>query len=136
MSDQVAAGIPKRVTAIDGDDKDHEQCVLAPMPLKMKKMKARRKVREPRFCFKTMSDIDILDDGYKWRKYGQKTVKNTQHPRYASITTSPVQPSYFYFTLPRIAIGYLEFITKAYVRYTASLSKVFKQRLAIYLLLA
>ncbi|CAN6455942.1 unnamed protein product [Victoria cruziana] len=51
------------------------------MPLKMKKMKARRKVREPRFCFKTMSDIDILDDGYKWRKYGQKTVKNTQHPR-------------------------------------------------------
>ncbi|GMH14946.1 hypothetical protein Nepgr_016787 [Nepenthes gracilis] len=49
--------------------------------LKMKKMKARRKVREPRFCFKTMSDVDVLDDGYKWRKYGQKVVKNTQHPR-------------------------------------------------------
>lgn len=45
--------------------------------------KARRKVREPRFCFKTMSDVDVLDDGYKWRKYGQKVVKNTQHPRYA-----------------------------------------------------
>jgi hypothetical protein len=44
--------------------------------------KARRKVREPRFCFKTMSDVDVLDDGYKWRKYGQKVVKNTQHPRY------------------------------------------------------
>ncbi|CAO2193953.1 unnamed protein product [Urochloa humidicola] len=43
--------------------------------------KARRKVREPRFCFKTMSDVDVLDDGYKWRKYGQKIVKNTQHPR-------------------------------------------------------
>ncbi|KAF0916075.1 hypothetical protein E2562_000694 [Oryza meyeriana var. granulata] len=43
--------------------------------------KARRKVREPRFCFKTMSDVDVLDDGYKWRKYGQKVVKNTQHPR-------------------------------------------------------
>jgi hypothetical protein len=39
-------------------------------------------VREPRFCFKTMSDVDVLDDGYKWRKYGQKVVKNTQHPRY------------------------------------------------------
>ena len=45
--------------------------------------KARRKVREPRFCFKTMSDVDVLDDGYKWRKYGQKIVKNTQHPRYS-----------------------------------------------------
>lgn len=45
--------------------------------------KARRKVREPRFCFKTMSDVDVLDDGYKWRKYGQKVVKNTQHPRYS-----------------------------------------------------
>ncbi|KAL8474976.1 hypothetical protein ACS0TY_031412 [Phlomoides rotata] len=49
--------------------------------MKMKKMKARRRVREPRFCFKTMSDVDVLDDGYKWRKYGQKVVKNTQHPR-------------------------------------------------------
>ncbi|KVH92198.1 probable WRKY transcription factor 13 [Cynara cardunculus var. scolymus] len=49
--------------------------------MKMKKFKSRRKVREPRFCFKTMSDIDVLDDGYKWRKYGQKVVKNTQHPR-------------------------------------------------------
>nr|ACU14983.1 unknown [Glycine max] len=49
--------------------------------MKMKKIEARRKVREPRFCFKTMSDVDVLDDGYKWRKYGQKVVKNTQHPR-------------------------------------------------------
>ncbi|KAI3669156.1 hypothetical protein L6452_40382 [Arctium lappa] len=49
--------------------------------MKMKKFKSRRKVREPRFCFKTMSDVDVLDDGYKWRKYGQKVVKNTQHPR-------------------------------------------------------
>lgn len=49
--------------------------------VRMKK-KARRKVREPRFCFKTLSDVDVLDDGYKWRKYGQKVVKNTQHPRY------------------------------------------------------
>ncbi|CAA0823550.1 Probable WRKY transcription factor 13 [Striga hermonthica] len=49
--------------------------------VKMKKMKTRKRVREPRFCFKTMSDVDILDDGYKWRKYGQKVVKDTQHPR-------------------------------------------------------
>ncbi|KAF3781982.1 putative WRKY transcription factor 13 [Nymphaea thermarum] len=59
----------------------HDHHRLAAAPMKMKKVKARRKVREPRFCFKTMSDIDVLDDGYKWRKYGQKVVKNTQHPR-------------------------------------------------------
>ncbi|KAK3158610.1 hypothetical protein QOZ80_2AG0139380 [Eleusine coracana subsp. coracana] len=45
------------------------------------KMKVRRKMREPRFCFQTRSDIDVLDDGYKWRKYGQKVVKNSVHPR-------------------------------------------------------
>ncbi|KAA8530958.1 hypothetical protein F0562_005675 [Nyssa sinensis] len=61
----------------DGDDHDH----LRVSAKKMKKIKSRRKVREPRFCFKTMSDVDILDDGYKWRKYGQKVVKNTEHPR-------------------------------------------------------
>ncbi|MQL75237.1 hypothetical protein Taro_007620 [Colocasia esculenta] len=45
------------------------------------KVKARRKLREPRFCFQTRSDVDVLDDGYKWRKYGQKVVKNSLHPR-------------------------------------------------------
>lgn len=55
--------------------------------MKMKKVKTRRKVRDPRFCFKTLSEIDVLDDGYKWRKYGQKVVKNTQHPRYVYTQT-------------------------------------------------
>lgn len=35
-----------------------------------------------RFAFKTKSDIEILDDGYKWRKYGKKKVKNSPNPRY------------------------------------------------------
>ncbi|KAL3499296.1 hypothetical protein ACH5RR_038389 [Cinchona calisaya] len=34
-----------------------------------------------RIAFHTRSSEDILDDGYKWRKYGQKTVKNSSHPR-------------------------------------------------------
>lgn len=66
-----------------GEDRHHHHMGVSAM--KMKKMKAiRRKVREPRFCFKTMSEVDVLDDGYKWRKYGQKVVKNTQHPRYTN----------------------------------------------------
>ncbi|OWM82277.1 hypothetical protein CDL15_Pgr001851 [Punica granatum] len=71
-----------------GDGDYHQQqrhgsnnSLLGISAMKMKKIKSRRKVREPRFCFKTLSEVDVLDDGYKWRKYGQKVVKNTQHPR-------------------------------------------------------
>ncbi|KAK3165356.1 hypothetical protein QOZ80_1AG0032160 [Eleusine coracana subsp. coracana] len=41
----------------------------------------KRKVSRPRFAFQTRSVNDILDDGYRWRKYGQKAVKNSAHPR-------------------------------------------------------
>ncbi|KQK05779.1 hypothetical protein BRADI_2g22440v3 [Brachypodium distachyon] len=40
-----------------------------------------RTVREPRVVVQTISDIDILDDGYRWRKYGQKVVKGNPNPR-------------------------------------------------------
>ncbi|CAA0842371.1 Probable WRKY transcription factor 26 [Striga hermonthica] len=40
-----------------------------------------RTVREPRVVVQTMSDVDILDDGYRWRKYGQKVVKGNPNPR-------------------------------------------------------
>ncbi|KAF8397177.1 hypothetical protein HHK36_016084 [Tetracentron sinense] len=40
-----------------------------------------RTVREPRVVVQTRSDIDILDDGYRWRKYGQKVVKGNPNPR-------------------------------------------------------
>lgn len=30
----------------------------------------------------TLSEVDILDDGYRWRKYGQKVVKGNPNPRY------------------------------------------------------
>ncbi|MQM01788.1 hypothetical protein Taro_034544 [Colocasia esculenta] len=38
-------------------------------------------VREPKVVVQTTSDIDILDDGYRWRKYGQKVVKGNPNPR-------------------------------------------------------
>ncbi|KAL4586784.1 hypothetical protein LXL04_011428 [Taraxacum kok-saghyz] len=40
-----------------------------------------RKVTEPRIVVQATSEIDLLDDGYKWRKYGQKVVKGNFHPR-------------------------------------------------------
>ncbi|XP_062002809.1 probable WRKY transcription factor 2 [Rosa rugosa] len=42
---------------------------------------ASRAVREPRVVVQIESEIDILDDGYRWRKYGQKVVKGNPNPR-------------------------------------------------------
>ncbi|MCL7040511.1 hypothetical protein MKW94_023476 [Papaver nudicaule] len=41
----------------------------------------KKKAKKHRFAFQTRSQVDILDDGYRWRKYGQKAVKNNQNPR-------------------------------------------------------
>nr|XP_023908211.1 probable WRKY transcription factor 50 isoform X2 [Quercus suber] len=49
----------------------------------------RREVKE-RFAFKTISEVEILDDGFKWRKYGKKMVKNSPNPR-CSIDGCPVK---------------------------------------------
>ncbi|CAI9089030.1 OLC1v1023516C1 [Oldenlandia corymbosa var. corymbosa] len=57
----------------DGDDKSKK--------LNKQKKKGEKKPREPRFAFMTKSEIDHLEDGYRWRKYGQKAVKNSPFPR-------------------------------------------------------
>ncbi|PON77258.1 WRKY domain containing protein [Parasponia andersonii] len=41
----------------------------------------KNKVKRHKFAFQTRSQVDVLDDGYRWRKYGQKTVKNSKFPR-------------------------------------------------------
>ncbi|CAN8252922.1 unnamed protein product [Cochlearia groenlandica] len=38
-------------------------------------------IREPRIVVQTLSEVDILDDGYRWRKYGQKVVRGNPNPR-------------------------------------------------------
>ncbi|KAG9439755.1 hypothetical protein H6P81_019920 [Aristolochia fimbriata] len=45
------------------------------------KKKGQKRVRLPRFAFMTKSEVDHLEDGYRWRKYGQKAVKNSPYPR-------------------------------------------------------
>ncbi|KAJ0965251.1 hypothetical protein J5N97_026389 [Dioscorea zingiberensis] len=50
---------------------------------------ASRAVREPRVVVQTTSEVDILDDGYRWRKYGQKVVKGNPNPRSYYKCTNP-----------------------------------------------
>lgn len=40
-----------------------------------------RTVTEPRIVVQTTSEVDLLDDGFRWRKYGQKVVKGNPYPR-------------------------------------------------------
>ena len=52
---------------------------------KPNKKKAEKRQRQPRVAFLTKSEVDHLEDGYRWRKYGQKAVKNSPYPRFVYI---------------------------------------------------
>ncbi|XP_019170916.1 PREDICTED: probable WRKY transcription factor 57 [Ipomoea nil] len=45
------------------------------------KKKGPKRIKQARFAFMTKSEVDHLEDGYRWRKYGQKAVKNSPFPR-------------------------------------------------------
>ncbi|XP_047318089.1 probable WRKY transcription factor 48 [Impatiens glandulifera] len=64
----------------DEEDEDERNQDKTKKQLKPKKKKQKTE-REPRFAFMTKSEVDQLDDGYRWRKYGQKAVKNSPYPR-------------------------------------------------------
>ncbi|OIT37684.1 putative wrky transcription factor 48 [Nicotiana attenuata] len=68
---------------VDDDDQHKNKKQLKP------KKKKQKREREPRFAFMTKSEVDHLDDGFRWRKYGQKAVKNSPFPRsYYRCTTA------------------------------------------------
>ncbi|GAB4830595.1 WRKY transcription factor [Ancistrocladus abbreviatus] len=70
------------------EDEDGEEQERTKKGLKPKKTNQKRQ-REPRFAFMTKSEVDHLEDGYRWRKYGQKAVKNSPFPRsYYRCTTA------------------------------------------------
>jgi hypothetical protein len=48
--------------------------------------KGDKQIKKHRVAFQTRSQVDILDDGYRWRKYGQKGVKNSKFPRLVSFS--------------------------------------------------
>ncbi|XP_042483271.1 WRKY transcription factor 71-like [Macadamia integrifolia] len=68
-------------------DQQHKGCEEGPegqeksKKVNKPKKKVEKRQREPRFAFMTKSEVDHLEDGYRWRKYGQKAVKNSPYPR-------------------------------------------------------
>lgn len=74
----------------DHDHEDDQEDEKKPQPLLqntikqlkvVKRSTEKKREREPRFAFMTKSEVDHLEDGYRWRKYGQKAVKNSPFPR-------------------------------------------------------
>ncbi|XP_042505702.1 probable WRKY transcription factor 34 isoform X2 [Macadamia integrifolia] len=65
----------------DGDDEESESKRRKKESCLIDTNLASRAVREPRVVVQTDSEVDILDDGYRWRKYGQKVVKGNPNPR-------------------------------------------------------
>ncbi|XP_066314581.1 WRKY transcription factor 71-like [Miscanthus floridulus] len=80
-------GRPKAEDA-EGDEKEQEDGENSTKANKSKK-KAEKSQRQPRVAFLTKSEVDHLEDGYRWRKYGQKAVKNSPYPRSYYRCTTP-----------------------------------------------
>ncbi|GAU46019.1 hypothetical protein TSUD_95950 [Trifolium subterraneum] len=46
-------------------------------------------VSKPKIIVQTTTEVDLLEDGYRWRKYGQKVVKGNPYPRSYYKCTTP-----------------------------------------------
>ncbi|XP_028803151.1 WRKY transcription factor 1 [Neltuma alba] len=53
---------------------------------------AEKSVGESRYVVQTSSEVDFINDGYRWRKYGQKLVKGNPNPRSYYRCSSPGCP--------------------------------------------
>ncbi|KAF7803032.1 putative WRKY transcription factor 4 [Senna tora] len=59
----------------DASEPNAKRRHVSPLPM------SHKTVTEPKIIVQTRSEVDLLDDGYRWRKYGQKVVKGNPHPR-------------------------------------------------------
>ncbi|KAK4425974.1 putative WRKY transcription factor 48 [Sesamum alatum] len=73
--------IKKNKTTVEEEEEEEEDNQEKTKKQLKPKKKNQKRQREPRFAFMTKSEVDHLDDGYRWRKYGQKAVKNSPFPR-------------------------------------------------------
>ncbi|XP_010267939.1 PREDICTED: probable WRKY transcription factor 23 [Nelumbo nucifera] len=74
-SSSTEAANDEQTKAVEEEEQEKTKKQLKP------KKKNQKRQREPRFAFMTKSEVDHLEDGYRWRKYGQKAVKNSPFPR-------------------------------------------------------
>lgn len=70
--------VEEHVSEISGNKTSAEGDLADSKIMKKRKIKTEK---GPRYAFKTRSETDVLEDGYKWRKYGRKIVKSSPHPR-------------------------------------------------------
>lgn len=73
----------------DKEDNQNQHQTQKQVKQQQGKKKKQKKEREARVAFITKSEVDHLDDGYRWRKYGQKAVKNSPYPRSYYRCTTP-----------------------------------------------
>ncbi|BFG16746.1 hypothetical protein CerSpe_030200 [Prunus speciosa] len=68
-------------TRVDEKDEDQPDPKRRNTEVRSEPASSHRTVTEPRIIVQTTSEVDLLDDGYRWRKYGQKVVKGNPYPR-------------------------------------------------------
>ncbi|KAF5741179.1 WRKY transcription factor 75 [Tripterygium wilfordii] len=81
LNNNLNIGSPDPIRSSLGGSEMEDEVMKRSEGSDMKKKGAVKKVKKPRYAFQTRSQVDILDDGYRWRKYGQKAVKNNKFPR-------------------------------------------------------
>ncbi|MED6152108.1 hypothetical protein PIB30_088826 [Stylosanthes scabra] len=81
VTEEDSAKSSKKHEKQDQEDEEEDEDAKSKKENNNKAKKKEKKPREPRFAFMTKSEIDHLEDGYRWRKYGQKAVKNSPYPR-------------------------------------------------------
>ncbi|KAL0372491.1 UNVERIFIED_CONTAM: putative WRKY transcription factor 3 [Sesamum calycinum] len=75
---------------VDGRDEDEPESKRRNVEVQTSEQaSSHRTVTEPRIIVQTTSEVDLLDDGYRWRKYGQKVVKGNPYPRSYYKCTNP-----------------------------------------------
>ncbi|XP_020583191.1 WRKY transcription factor WRKY24-like [Phalaenopsis equestris] len=65
----------------DGFDEDEPDWKKSKNDSESEEISGNGNIRTPKVVIQTTSDMDVLDDGYRWRKYGQKVVKGNPNPR-------------------------------------------------------
>ncbi|KAL9273149.1 putative WRKY transcription factor 4 [Drosera capensis] len=68
-------------TNVDETDEDELQSKKRRTEVQVEQATSHRTLTEPKIIVQTTSEVDLLDDGYRWRKYGQKVVKGNPYPR-------------------------------------------------------